>query len=177
MNKVMLVGNLGTEPVIRYTKDGQPVVSFSMATNKRWKDQLTGELKQKTEWHKVVIFNSIAERAKSYLKRGLSVKIEGEIRTKRWMDENGVMHFGYEIVTHDFELVGKRERREVLTYSSLKKKKRNLKKVENLKKILDEKNQASTGFLKDSSLQLVNCSRNEGNGKNEKNKKNENAVC
>ena len=157
MNKVTLVGNLGVEPIVRYTKEGQPIVRFSMATNKRWKDQLTGELKQKTEWHKVVIFNSIAERAKSYLKKGLSVKIEGEIRPTRWIDKNGFVHHSYDIVAHDFELVGRRERREELTYFSLKKKKRNLKKVENLKKILDEKNQASTRFSKDNLLQLANC--------------------
>ena len=167
MNKITLVGNLGIEPEIRYTKKGQPIVRFLIATNKRWKDHLTGELRQKTEWHKVIIFNSIAEKAKNYLKKGFSIKIEGEIRQIRWIDRNGFLHHSYDIVAHDFELVGRRDRREIL----FGKKKRNLKRVENLKKILGEKDQASTRFSKDNSLQLVNCSRNEGNGKNE------NAVC
>lgn len=143
MNKVTLVGNIGVDPDIRYTKTGETVVSFTMATNKRWKDKTTGELKQTTEWHKLVAFNSVAERAKEELSRGVPIKVEGEIRSNRW-EKNGYEHLRQEVVVHDFELAGRREEDHSPTYTTLSRKERNLKGVEGLRKIVEEEKQSQS---------------------------------
>ena len=138
MNKVTLVGNIGIEPAVRYTPTGEPVVSFSMATNKRWKDHKTGELKQTTVWHKLVCFNSVAERAKEELSKGLGLKVEGEIRSNRWTDPNGCDHFRQEVLVHDYELSSQREGKKHPTYTEFSQKERNLKGVEELREIVEE---------------------------------------
>ncbi len=148
MNKVTLVGNIGVDPDIRYTKTGETVVSFTMATNKRWKDKMTGELKQTTEWHKLVCFNAVAERAKDELSRGFSLKVEGELRSNRWLDKNNYEHTRQEIIVHDFELAGRREEDQSPTHTVLSKKERNLKRVEGLKKIVEEEKLSPSNFNK-----------------------------
>lgn len=148
MNKVTLVGNIGIEPDVRYTKTGEPVVSFTMATNKRWKDKTTGELKQTTEWHKLVAFNTIAERAKEELSRGLSLKVEGKLRSNRWLDKNNYEHTRQEIIVHNFELAGRREEDQSPTHTVLFRKERNLKGVEGLKKIVEEEKLFPSNFNK-----------------------------
>ena len=89
VNKVILVGNLGQKPEIRYTKDSKPIASFSIATSESWKDKTTGDMVEKTEWHNVTFFGRIAEVAEQYLDKGSKVFVEGKLQTDKWEDENG----------------------------------------------------------------------------------------
>ena len=99
VNKVILVGNLGKDPEVRRMNNGEPVVSLSIATSENWKDKATGERKEKTEWHKVVIFNEpLAKVAEQYLKKGSKVYIEGQLQTRKWQDQSGVEKYTTEIV-------------------------------------------------------------------------------
>lgn len=103
VNKVMLLGNLGRDPEVRHTDQGKPVVTFSMATTETWKDKNTGERKDKTEWHRVVIFNeSLAKVAEQYLKKGSKVFVEGKMRTRKWTDKEGVEKYATEVVLESF---------------------------------------------------------------------------
>ena len=98
-NMALLIGNLGGAPDVRTTKSGNPVVSFTMATNKKWKDKKTGEQREHTEWHRIVIFGPLCEIAKKYLKKGSRVRIIGEIQTRKWEDtEKNVTRWTTEIV-------------------------------------------------------------------------------
>lgn len=98
LNKVMLIGNLGADVELRYMPNGNPVTTISVATSKRWKDKKSGEKKEHTEWHKVCLFNHSAEFTGKFLKKGSKVYIEGELRTQKWADAQGVDHFTTEIV-------------------------------------------------------------------------------
>jgi single-strand DNA-binding protein len=89
VNKVILVGNLGKDPEIRRTQDGRPIANLSVATSESWRDKTTGERKEKTEWHRVVIFNEVRS-PKQYLKKGAKVYIEGQLQTRKWTDQAGV---------------------------------------------------------------------------------------
>ncbi len=103
VNKVILVGNLGADPVVRHTQDGKPIVSLSIATSESWKDRATGERKEKTEWHRVVVFNEgIAKVAEQYLKKGSSVYIEGQLQTRKYTDKDGVEKYSTEVVLQNF---------------------------------------------------------------------------
>ena len=91
VNKVILVGNLGRDPEVRHTQDGKPIVNLSIATSETWRDRNTGERKEKTEWHRVVIFNEgLAKVAEQYLKKGSTVYIEGQLQTRKYTDKDGV---------------------------------------------------------------------------------------
>ena len=91
VNKVILVGNLGKDPEIRRTQDGRPIANLSVATSESWRDKATGERKEKTEWHRVVIFNEgLCKIAEQYLKKGAKVYIEGALQTRKWTDQSGV---------------------------------------------------------------------------------------
>ncbi len=99
VNKVILVGNLGKDPEVRSLNNGSKVVSFSIATSENWKDKATGEKREKTEWHKIVIFNeNIARVAESYLRKGSKVYVEGALQTRKWADKDGVEKYTTEIV-------------------------------------------------------------------------------
>ena len=99
VNKVILVGNLGKDPEVRRLNNGEPVVSLSIATSENWKDKATGERKEKTEWHKVVIFNEpLAKVAEQYLRKGSKIYIEGQLQTRKWQDQAGVEKYTTEIV-------------------------------------------------------------------------------
>lgn len=98
VNKVILVGNLGQDPEIRYMPSGGAVANISIATSESWKDKATGEQKEKTEWHRVVIFGKLAEIAGEYLKKGSQVYIEGTLQTRKWTDQAGVDKYTTEIV-------------------------------------------------------------------------------
>ncbi len=99
INKVILVGNLGRDPEVRNMQDGSPVVNLSIATGETWKDRSTGERKERTEWHRVVIFNeNLAKVAQSYLKKGSTVYIEGQLQTRKWTDQQGQEKYTTEIV-------------------------------------------------------------------------------
>jgi single-strand DNA-binding protein len=99
VNKVILVGNLGKDPEVRSLNNGSKVVSFSIATSENWKDKATGEKREKTEWHKIVIFNeNIAKVAENYLRKGSKVYVEGQLQTRKWADKDGVEKYTTEIV-------------------------------------------------------------------------------
>src|SRR5215203_3055368 len=103
VNKVILIGNLGKDPEIRRLGSGEPVVNLSLATSESWKDKSTGERKEKTEWHRVVIFNeNIARVAEQYLKKGSKVYVEGQLQTRKWTDQSGQEKYSTEVVLQRF---------------------------------------------------------------------------
>lgn len=103
INKVILVGNLGADPEIRQTKDGRPIANLSVATGESWKDKNTGERREKTEWHRVVIFNEgLAKIAEQYLRKGSKVYLEGQLQTRKWQDQNGQDKYTTEVVLQGY---------------------------------------------------------------------------
>src|ERR1700739_3458437 len=103
VNKGILVGNLGKDPEIRRTQDGRPIANLSVATSESWRDKATGERKEKTEWHRVVIFSEgLAKVAEQYLKKGAKVYIEGALQTRKWTDQSGVEKYSTEVVLQGF---------------------------------------------------------------------------
>ena len=103
VNKVILVGNLGRDPEVRTTSNGSKVVQLSIATSERWRDRATGEQREKTEWHRVVIFNErLADVAERYLQRGRQVYIEGQLQTRKWTDQQGAERYTTEVVLQRF---------------------------------------------------------------------------
>ena len=114
VNKVILVGNLGKDPEVRTRNNGGEVVSFSIATSENWNDKASGERKEKTEWHNIVIFNeNLGRIAKQYLRKGSSVYVEGQLQTRKWTDQNGNDRYTTEVVLQRFRgeltLLGGRE--------------------------------------------------------------------
>jgi single-strand DNA-binding protein len=108
INKVILVGNLGTDPEVKYMPSGGAVTNFSLATTDSWKDKNSGERVDKTEWHRVVFFNRLAEIAGEYLKKGSQVYIEGSLRTRKWQDQSGQDRYTTEIVGSEMQMLGSR---------------------------------------------------------------------
>ena len=103
VNKVILVGNLGKDPEVRRMTSGDPVVNLSVATSESWRDKASGERKEKTEWHRVVIFNkNLAEVAEKYLKKGAKVYVEGQLQTRKWTDKDGAEKYSTEVVLQNF---------------------------------------------------------------------------
>jgi single-strand DNA-binding protein len=103
INKVILVGRLGKDPEVRRMNNGDPVVNLSVATSESWRDKSSGERKEKTEWHRVVIFNdNLAKVAENYLKKGSHVYLEGSLQTRKWTDQNGQEKFSTEIVLQKY---------------------------------------------------------------------------
>ena len=103
VNKVILVGNLGKDPEVRRMQNGNPVVNLSIATSENWRDKATGERKEKTEWHRVVIFSEgLAKVAEQYLKKGAKVYIEGQLQTRKYTDQSGVEKYSTEVVLQGF---------------------------------------------------------------------------
>jgi single-strand DNA-binding protein len=103
VNKVILIGNLGADPEIRRTQDGRPIANLRLATSDSWKDKTTGERKEKTEWHRVVIFNeNLCRIAEQYLKKGSKVYIEGALQTRKWQDQSGQDRYSTEVVLQNF---------------------------------------------------------------------------
>ena len=103
VNKVILVGNLGRDPEVRHTQDGKPIVNLSLATSESWRDRNTGERKEKTEWHRVVIFNeALAKVAEQYLKKGSTIYVEGQLQTRKYTDKDGVEKFSTEVVLQNY---------------------------------------------------------------------------
>ncbi|HBM2232712.1 TPA: single-stranded DNA-binding protein [Escherichia coli] len=98
VNKVIIVGTLGNDPEVKYSASGSSIANLSVATSEQWKDKQTGEKKEQTEWHRVVIFGKLAEIAGEYLRKGSQVYIEGQLRTRKWTDSNGVDKYTTEIV-------------------------------------------------------------------------------
>lgn len=103
VNKVILVGNLGKDPEVRTMQDGNPVVNLSLATSEQWRDKNSGERREKTEWHRVVIFNErLAEVAQKYLRKGSKIYIEGQLQTRKWTDQSGQEKYSTEVVLQRF---------------------------------------------------------------------------
>lgn len=110
VNKVILIGNLGRDPEVRYTPDGSAICNISIATTSNWKDKTTGERKEETEWHRVVLYNRLAEIAGEYLKKGRPVYIEGRLKTRKWKDkDSGAERFSTDVVADDMQMLGSRE--------------------------------------------------------------------
>ncbi len=110
VNKVILVGNLGRDPEVRYSPDGAAICNVSIATTSQWKDRNTGEKREETEWHRVVFYNRLAEIAGEYLKKGRSVYIEGRIKTRKYQDkETGADRYATDIVAEQMQMLGGRD--------------------------------------------------------------------
>ena len=103
VNKVILIGNLGADPEIRRTQDGRPIANLRVATSESWRDKATGERREKTEWHRVVIFNEgLCRVAEQYLKKGSKVYLEGSLQTRKWQDQSGQDRYSTEVVLQGF---------------------------------------------------------------------------
>ena len=103
VNKVILIGNLGADPEIRRTQDGRPIANLRVATSETWRDRNTGERKERTEWHRVVIFNEgLCKVAEQYLRKGSKVYLEGQLQTRKWEDQNGQERYSTEVVLQGF---------------------------------------------------------------------------
>jgi single-strand DNA-binding protein len=108
VNKVILIGNLGQDPEVRYMPNGNAVANISIATSETWKDKNTGDNQEKTEWHRVVLFRKLAEIAGEYLKKGAKVYIEGKLQTRKWQDQGGQDRYTTEIVAEQLQMLDSR---------------------------------------------------------------------
>jgi len=108
VNKVILVGNLGGDPEVRYLPSGGAVTNVTIATSESWKDKQTGQQNERTEWHRVVFFNRLAEIAGEYLRKGSQIYIEGSLRTRKWQDQSGQDRYTTEIVASELQMLGSR---------------------------------------------------------------------
>jgi single-strand DNA-binding protein len=108
INKVILVGNLGKDPETRYMPNGKAVTNFSIATSESWKDKQTGEQREQTEWHNIVMYDRLAEIAAEYLKKGSQVYVEGKLRTRKWQDKEGRDRYTTEINANEMQMLGGR---------------------------------------------------------------------
>lgn len=109
INKVILIGNLGADPETRYTASGAAVTNIRLATSESWRDKQSGEQQERTEWHRVVFFNRLAEIAGEYLRKGRQVYIEGSIRTRKWQDQSGQDRYTTEVVANEMQMLGGRD--------------------------------------------------------------------
>lgn len=108
VNKVILIGNLGSDPEVRYTPNGAPVANFSLATSESWNDRNTGERQERTEWHRLVLWSKLAEIAGQYLKKGAKIYVEGRLQTRSWDDQSGQKRYTTEIVVNDMQMLDSR---------------------------------------------------------------------
>ena len=109
VNKVILIGNLGRDPEVRYTASGAAICNVTIATSRQWKDKTSGERQEETEWHRVVFYDRLAEIAGEYLKKGRPVYVEGRLKTRKWTDKDCVEKYTTEIVADQMQLLGSRE--------------------------------------------------------------------
>jgi len=109
INKVILLGNLGKDPEVRYLEGGTAVANFTLATSENYKDKTTGERKTITEWHNVVLWRGLAEITEKYLKKGNQVYIEGKLRTRQWQDKDGNTRYTTEIVAENMQMIGRKD--------------------------------------------------------------------
>ena len=108
VNKVIIVGNLGADPEVRYMPSGDAITNIRVATTDRWKDKASGEMKEATEWHRIVFFGRVAEIAGEYLKKGSQVYVEGRLRTRKWQDKEGHDRYSTEVVADTMQMLGSR---------------------------------------------------------------------
>lgn len=109
VNKVILIGNLGKDPEVRYAPSGSAICNVTIATSRQWKDKTSGERQEETEWHRVVFYDRLAEIAGEYLKKGKSVYIEGRLKTRKWTDKEGQDRYTTEIIAQEMTMLGSRE--------------------------------------------------------------------
>ena len=109
INKVILIGNLGRDPEVRYTPNGSAICNISVATTRNWKDKTSGDKVEETEWHRVVFYDRLAEIAGEYLKKGRPVYVEGRLKTRKWQDKDGIDKYTTEIIVHEMKMLGSRE--------------------------------------------------------------------
>jgi single-strand DNA-binding protein len=108
INKVILIGNLGNDPEVRYTPNGSAVANITLATSETWRDKQSGELQDRTEWHRVVFFGRLAEIVGEYLRKGSKIYVEGSLRTRKWQDKNGVDRYTTEIIANEMHMLDSR---------------------------------------------------------------------
>jgi single-strand DNA-binding protein len=108
LNKVILIGNLGADPEVRFMPSGGSVANISLATTRRWKDKQSGERKEATEWHRVIFFNRLAEIAGEYLKKGSQIYVEGRLQTRKWQGQDGQDRYTTEILAEEMHMLGSR---------------------------------------------------------------------
>ena len=108
VNKVILIGNLGADPEVRYTPDGAPVANFNLATSESWNDRTSGEKQERTEWHRLVVWRKLAEIAGQYLKKGSKIYIEGKLQTRSWEDQSGQKRYTTEVVVNELQMLDSR---------------------------------------------------------------------
>jgi single-strand DNA-binding protein len=109
VNKVILIGNLGRDPEVRYAPSGSAIANVTIATSRSWKDKTSGERQEETEWHRVVFYDRLAEIAGEYLKKGKSVYVEGRLKTRKWTDKDGVEKYTTEVIAQEMTMLGGRE--------------------------------------------------------------------
>ncbi len=110
INKVILIGRLGNQPELKYLNNGNSVVNLSLATSERWKDKITGEFKERTEWHQVVLYSNLAERANKYLAKGAKVYLEGKLQTRKWQDQTGLNKYTTEVIVHNLQMLDTKQK-------------------------------------------------------------------
>jgi single-strand DNA-binding protein len=108
INKVILIGNLGRDPEVRYTPNGGAIANVTIATSENWKDKQTGEMQERTEWHRVVFFGRLGEIAGEYLRKGSKVYVEGRLQTRKWQDQQGQDRYSTEVVANDMQMLDSR---------------------------------------------------------------------
>ncbi|MES1927438.1 single-strand DNA binding protein [Salinisphaera sp. T31B1] len=108
INKAILVGNLGADPEVRYTAGGTAVANVTLATSDTWKDKSTGESQERTEWHRVVLFNRLGEIAGEYLRKGSKIYVEGRLQTRKWQNKDGVDQYTTEVIANDMQMLDSR---------------------------------------------------------------------
>lgn len=108
VNKVILIGNLGNDPEIRYTPNGNAVANVTLATSSAWRDKQTGELQERTEWHRIIFFNRLAEIVGEYLHKGSKIYVEGSLRTRKWQDKTGIDRYTTEIIANEMQMLDSR---------------------------------------------------------------------
>ncbi len=108
-SKTLLIGNLGADPEVRYTPAGKAVATVNLATTESWKDKATGEKKEMTEWHRLVFWDKLAEVVGEYLHKGSQIHVEGQNRTRKWTDKDGIERYTTEIIVSDMQMLGKKE--------------------------------------------------------------------
>ncbi len=108
VNKVILIGNLGSDPEVRYTPSGSAVANVNLATSESWRDKTSGELQDRTEWHRIVFFNRLAEIVGEYLHKGSKIYVEGSLRTRKWQDKSGIERHTTEIIANEMHILDSR---------------------------------------------------------------------
>ena len=118
INKVILIGNLGNDPDVRYTSGGAPIANVSLATSDSWRDKETGDLQERTEWHRIVFFSRLAEIVSEYLRKGSKIYVEGRLQTRKWQDRDGNDRYTTEVVANEMQMLDSKGTTEEFTRAS-----------------------------------------------------------